>query len=82
MSYENQRKLAEIERENHWAIATSEKKKAMKVLEYKMFSTQVALEKFAVEAKVISTSLSREEQFDAIIRSSFKLLKHIESNDN
>ena len=82
MSYENWRKLQEIDRDNQWAVATSARDQANSIALHKMFCVQVAVEKFEQESKVISNSLRPDEKLEAMILSVSKLFKHLDNNLN
>lgn len=82
MSYENWRKLQEIDRENRWAVATSARDQAVSVAQHQMFCVQVAVDKFEEEAKVISKSLKPEEKLEAMIMSVSKLFKNLDNSLN
>lgn len=82
MNYDNQRQLAQIEREEKWAIATSNRKQAAALAESKKFNSQVAQDKFSAEFKVIKEHLAPQEQLEAMTHSIFKLLKHNQHNRN
>ena len=75
-------KYREIDRENHWAVATSAREQSNSIAQHKMFCVQVAVDKFEEEAKVISTSLKPDEKLEAMIMSVSKLFKNLDNTFN